>query len=79
MAVTTTTFRGLTFNLLIEEFHDRDSGGHLNGYLASVYAQDRTTSALRLIRRSRLPGTAAIMRQEIRRDGIQAFRRLALA
>lgn len=79
MAITTTTFKGLTFNVVVEEFDDRDACGQLNGYLASIYRQDRTTSALHLIRRSRLPGAAATMRQEIQREGIRAFRRLALA
>lgn len=79
MGITTTTFRGLAFNVLVEEFHDRDTSGRLNGYLASIYIQDRDTSARHLIRKSRLPGAAEIMRQEIQRDGIRAFRRLALA
>ncbi len=79
MAITTTTFKGLTFNVVVEEFHDRDTGGRLNGYLASVYRQDRNTSALHLISRSRLPGAADIIKREIQRDGISAFRRLALA
>ncbi|MQX78121.1 hypothetical protein [Sinorhizobium medicae] len=79
MAITTTTFRGLAFNILVEEFNDRDAVGHLNGYLASIYRQDTETSACHLIRRSRLPGAAEIMRQEIQHDGIRAFRRLALA
>lgn len=79
MAITTTTFRGLTFNVLVEEFHDRDTSGRLHGYLASIYREDQNTSARYLVRRSRLPGAAEIMRQEIQRDGIRAFRRLALA
>ena len=78
MAITTTTFRGLAFNVLVEEFHDRDTSGRLNGYLASIYREDRNTSARHLIRKSRLPGAADIMRQEIERDGIRAIRRLAL-
>lgn len=77
MAITTTTIRGLTFNLLIEEFLDRDAGGQLNGYLASVYKVEKETSARHLIRRSRLPGAAEAMKREIQRDGIQAFRRFA--
>ena len=77
MAITTTAFKGLTFNVLIEEFDDRDSNGHLNGYLASIYKQEKGTSTRHLVRRSRLPGAAAAMKREIERDGIQAFRRLA--
>ncbi|MGO7727948.1 hypothetical protein [Rhizobium leguminosarum] len=77
MAITSTTFQGLTFNLLIEEFADRDPAGRINGYVASIYKVEKRTSARLLIRRSRLPGAAAAMRYEIERDGIQAFRRLA--
>ncbi|RYG91066.1 MAG: hypothetical protein EON58_18975 [Alphaproteobacteria bacterium] len=79
MAITTTTFKGLTFNILVEEFNDRDALGRLNGYLASIYRQDRDTSARHLIRKSRLPGAADVMKREIQRDGIRAFRRLTLA
>ncbi len=79
MAITTTTFRGLTFNIVVEEFHDRDTSGRLNGYLASFYKEDRITSARHLIRKSRLPGAADIMKREVQRDGIRVFRRLALA
>ena len=79
MTIKTTLFTGLTFNVLVEEFNDRDAAGHLSGYLASVYTQDKATTARRLVRRSRLPGAADAMRGEIERDGIQAFRRLSRA
>ncbi|MBY5826312.1 MULTISPECIES: hypothetical protein [Rhizobium] len=79
MTISTTTFEGLTFNVLVEEFHDQDASGRLNGYLASVYKQDKHTSVRHLIRKSRLPGAADDMKREIQRDGIQAFRRLSLA
>ncbi|MBD9640903.1 hypothetical protein IB277_31885 [Ensifer sp. ENS07] len=77
MAITSTTFQGVTFNLLVEEFADRDAAGRLNAYLASTYKIEKGTSARLLIRRSRLPGAAAAMRDEIERDGIQAFRRFS--
>jgi hypothetical protein len=76
MTITTTTFRGLTFNVLVEEFHDQGSGGRLNGYLATIYREDR--GGRHLIRKSRLPGAADDMKREIQRDGIQVFRRLAI-
>ncbi|MBB6179842.1 hypothetical protein HNQ75_001810 [Rhizobium flavum] len=75
MPITCTTFQGLTYNLLVEEFADRDAVGQLNGYLASIYRIEKTTSVRRLLRRSRLPGAADEMRRELERDGIQAFRR----
>lgn len=77
MAITSTTFQGLTFNLLVEEFADQDTAGRINGYVASIYKVEKRTFARFLIRRSRLPGAAAAMRDEIERDGIQAFRRFA--
>ena len=78
MAITTTVFRGLAFNIVVEEFHEKDACGHLLGYLASTYRQDKVTSAQHLLRRSRLPGAAETMKREIQRDGLQSFRRFAL-
>lgn len=75
MAIRSTVFKGLTYNILVEEFQDRDSAGHLSGYVASIYVE--TASRRHLVRRSRLPGAAEHLRREIERDGIQAFRRFA--
>lgn len=77
MAIRTTVFKGLTHNILVEEFHDRDAVGRLNAYLASIYVEDKITSRRHLVRRSRLPGAAENLRQEVERDGIRVFRRLA--
>lgn len=74
MAIRTAVFRGLAYNVLIEEFHDQDSAGHLVAYLASIYVE--TTSGRHLVRRSRLPGAAETLRREIERDGIRVYRRL---
>ena len=75
MAIRATVFKGLTCNIRVEEFHDKDAAGNLNGYVASIYVE--TASTRHLIRRSRLPGVAENLRREIERDGIQAFRRFA--
>ena len=75
MTIRATVFKGLMYNIRVEEFHDQDAAGHLNGYVASIYVE--TASTRHLIRRSRLPGAAEHLRREIERDGIQAFRRLA--
>lgn len=75
MAMRSIVFKGLTYNILVEEFHDQDAARHLNGYVASIYVE--TASRRHLIRRSRLPGVAEKLRREIERDGIQAFRRFA--
>lgn len=75
MAIKTTVFKALTFSILVEEFHDKDGAGNLNGYFASIYVE--TPSTRRLVRRSRIPGAAENLLREIERDGIQVFRRLA--
>ena len=77
MKIETTTIRGLAYDLLIEEIHDRDQSGDLLCYFANIYRQDKRGSARLLIRRSRLPETVQAFRNEIQRDGLQAFRRLA--
>jgi len=71
------TFRGLTFDVVIEEFEVRDLAGRTLCYVAAIYRQDKATSARQLIRRSRMPETAEAIRRELKRDGIQALRRLA--
>lgn len=76
MKVNTTTIPGLTFSVQVEEVNHRDQFGGLICYLASLYRLDPKTQARQLVRRSRIPGTAAEMRNEFQRDGIQAFRRL---
>ena len=79
MQVKVTTIPGLTFSVQIEEVNDRDAFGGLIWYLASLYRLDPRTSARHLVRRSRIPGSAAEMRNEFHRDGLQAFRRLEQA
>ncbi|MDP2118762.1 MAG: hypothetical protein Q8K28_02545 [Hoeflea sp.] len=76
MAIRTTIFRGLVVDLVIEEFNDCNAAGQLNAYVATLYTQDRKTSSRTLIRRSRLPGAGTEIEREIRRGGLQAFRRL---
>lgn len=76
MTITTTRFQGLTFSIVVEEFHDKGADGCLIGYLASIYTQDKATAVRHLVRRSRLPGAASDMKRQIEREGIQAFRRL---
>lgn len=75
MKISTTIIPGLAFDLLIEEVNHRDAGGRLLCYLASIYRQNKGTSVRHLVRRSRVPGAADVMRREIERDGIQSFRR----
>lgn len=76
MQIKTTTIPGLTFAVQVEEVNDRDQFGGLICYLASLYKIDPQTAARHLVRRSRVPGSAADMKREFQRDGIRAFRRL---
>jgi hypothetical protein len=76
MKINTTTIPGLTFSVQVEEVNHRDQFGGLICYLASLYRLDPKTQARHLVRRSRIPGAAAEMRNEFQRDGIRAFRRL---
>ncbi|TCL72138.1 hypothetical protein [Rhizobium sp. BK251] len=76
MEIKRTTIPGLTFSVVVEEVNHRDALGGLICYLASLYRLDPKTKARHLVRRSRIPGAAAEMRNEFQRDGIQAFRRL---
>lgn len=76
MKTKTTTFKGLTFDILVEEAQQRDpQGGHL-WYLAAVYVRDRS-GAKTLVRKSRLPGAADELAALVRRDGLRVFDRLS--
>ncbi|MCZ7891052.1 hypothetical protein O9X99_05160 [Agrobacterium salinitolerans] len=76
MEIKRTTIPGLTFSVVVEEVNHRDALGGLICYLASLYRLDPKTQARHLVRRSRIPGAAAEMRNEFQHDGIRAFRRL---
>ncbi len=58
------TIPGLTFNLIIEEVNERDPAGRVLLYVASIYLQVRGTSRLHLVRRSRVPGSAAHLERD---------------
>jgi len=73
MRQTVTRIRGLTVNITVEEVHHTDAHGGLLCYIASIYIQKHGSSEKKLVRKSRLPGTAAELEREIRRDGIRAF------
>lgn len=77
MRQTITRIRGLTVNVIIEEVHHQHEKGGLICYIASIYVQPHGSAEKRLVRRSRLPGAAAALKAEIRRDGLRAFDRLA--
>lgn len=77
MAIRITKIKGLHVDIIIEEFEDRDSAGHLNAYFAAIYKQAKDSPNKTPIGRSRIPDSASQIRREIKSGGLQAFRRLA--
>ena len=71
----TTVIKGLSFNILVEEVQHIDGKGGLICYVASIYLQEHGAIEKRLVRRSRIVGAAADLKQQIKRDGIQVFDR----
>lgn len=75
MNISRQTFRGLTFDILIEEAQANDVHGGRLWYTAHLYVRIRGQQGLHLVRKSRLPGLADALAAEIRRDGIRVFDR----
>ncbi|WP_457579086.1 hypothetical protein [Ensifer adhaerens] len=76
MRQTITRIKGLTVNVEVVEVSQSDKNGGIICYFASIYVQVRGSAEKRLVRRSRLPGTAAALKAEIKRDGLRAFDRM---
>jgi hypothetical protein len=76
MRQTITKIRGLTVNIIIEEVHHQHDKGGLICYIAAIYIQKIGSAEKKLIRKSRLPGAAALLKKEIQRDGLRAFDRM---
>ena len=72
----TTVFRGLTFDILVEEAQSVDGQGVILWYLAAVYLRDRS-GVRHLVRKSRLPGAADELAALVRRDGLRVFDRIS--
>jgi len=58
------------------EVHQQDTNGGTLWYYAAIYVQAHGSTEKKLVRKSRLPGTAAELRKAIQKDGLQAFRKL---
>jgi len=76
METKTTVFRGLTFDILVEEAQSVDAQGAHLWYLAAVYLRDRS-GVRHLVRKSRLPGAADELAALVRRDGLRVFDRIS--
>lgn len=72
-----TKIRGLTVNVEVVEVHQQDTQGGTLWYYAAIYMQAHGSADKRLVRKSRLPGAAAALKAEIKRDGLRAFDRMA--
>lgn len=76
MKQTITKIRGLTVNIEVVEVCQQDQNGGMIWYLAAIYVQPHGSTTKTLVRKSRLPGAATELRNEIQRDGIRAFSRV---
>ncbi|WP_027992453.1 hypothetical protein [Sinorhizobium meliloti] len=65
---------GLTFRFIVEEVNEQDRNGRCLLYLASVYLQVRGSSRMHLVRRSRIPGSAARLEQDAKLGTIDVGR-----
>ena len=72
-----TKIKGLTVNVEIVEMSQADKNGGILCYVAAVYVQAHGSAEKKLVRKSRLPGTAAELRKALQKDGLQFFRSLA--
>lgn len=76
MKQTITKIKGLTVNIEVIEVTQMDATGGTIWYFAAIYVQRHGSEEKTLVRKSRLPGTAAQLKQEIQRDGLRAFDRI---
>lgn len=76
MRQTITRIRGLTVNVEVVEVHQQDVNGGTIWYYTAIYVQEHGSTEKRLVRKSRLPGAAAALNAEIKRDGLRAFDRM---
>lgn len=72
METTTTTIRGLAFDVLVTETTHKDARG-VFFYLAIITIRSRATGVERIARRSRLPGTGAALVRDVQRLGVRAL------
>nr|WP_316654113.1 hypothetical protein [uncultured Gellertiella sp.] len=75
MEIKTITFRGLTFDILVEEAKSHDAQGGRLWYLAAIYVRERGKQEAQLVRKTRLPGAADELAASIRKDGLRVFDR----
>lgn len=76
MRQTITKIKGLTVNIEVVEVCQTDGNGGFLWYYAAIWIQKHGSVEKTLVRKSRLPGAAAALKAEIKRDGLRAFDRI---
>lgn len=61
-----TVFERPACRLIVEEVNETDRAGGILMYVASLYLQVRGSSRMHLVRRSRVPGSAADLERDAR-------------
>lgn len=77
METTTTTIRGIAFDVLVTETTHRDARG-VFFYLAVIAIRSRKTGIEKVARRSRIPGTGKAFARDVERLGVRALNALAV-
>ncbi len=72
MKTTTTVIRGLAIDVLIIETVHADAVGTLF-YRAEILIRERNSGAQRLVRRTRIPGTAKELARAVQQRGVRAL------
>ncbi|WP_288430447.1 hypothetical protein [uncultured Agrobacterium sp.] len=78
MKTTTTVILGLAIDVLIIETVHTDGVGTLF-YRAEILIRERKSGAQRLVRRTRIPGTAKELAQAVQQRGLRALEALKQA
>lgn len=76
METTTTTIKGIAFDVLVTETTHRDAHGVLF-YLAVITVRSRKTGVEKVARRSRIPGAGKALARDVQRMGVRALDKLA--
>ena len=72
MKTTTTVIRGLAIDVVVVEIVHSDAVGTLF-YRAEILIREHKSGAQRLVRRTRIPGTAKELARAVQRCGVRAL------
>lgn len=77
METKTTTIRGLAIDVQVIETMHRTTCGEVLWYIATIIVRERKTGVQRLVRRTRIPGSAQELALAVQRLGVRALDHLA--